>query len=101
MLFVWQPALFAKQRLVGAESGILEELELEIKETNFVDLYREVDRIVRERTAVDAADNVMVLSDLFSDSEREIFYDEVHITEIGNRMVAEAIQSRIFDLLTD
>ena len=99
VLFVWQPALFAKQRLVGAESGVLEELE--IQQTNFIDLYREVDRIVRDRTAADAADNVMALSDLFSDSEQELFYDHVHITEIGNRIVAEAIQSRIFDLLTD
>ena len=99
VLFVWQPTLFAKQRLVGAESGILEELE--IKATNFVDLYREVDRIVRERAAADAAGNVMMLSDLFSDSEQEIFYDRVHITEIGNQMVAEAIQSRLFDLLID
>ena len=99
VLFVWQPALFAKQKLVGAEARIL--AELEIGQTNFVVLYREVDRIVRQRAAADAADNVMVLSDLFSDSERELFYDRVHITEIGNLLVAQAIQSRIIDLLED
>ena len=99
LLFVWQPALFAKQMLVGAESRILEELEME--KTNFAALYRQVDRIVRHRVAADMTDDVIVLTDLFSDSEQELFYDRVHITEIGNLMVAEAIQSRISDLLTD
>ncbi len=99
VLFVWQPALFAKQTLVGAEARILEDPEM--NPTDFVALYREVDRIVRQRVAADATDNVIVLTDLFRDSERELFYDYVHITEIGNLMVAEAIQSRLLDLLTD
>ncbi len=99
VLFVWQPALFAKQTLVGAEARLLEDPETSPPE--FVALYREVDRIVRQRVAADATDNVMVLTDLFRDSEQELFYDRVHITEIGNLMVAEAIQSRLFDLLTD
>lgn len=96
VLFVWQPALFAKQKLVGAEAGILAELE-----PNFVALYREVDRIVRQRAASEGDEDVMVLSDLFGDSERELFYDRVHITEIGNSLVAQAIQDRIVDWLED
>ncbi len=43
----------------------------------------------------------MLLSDLFGDSERELFYDRVHITEIGNSLVAQAIQSKIVDWLED
>ena len=43
----------------------------------------------------------MILSDLFGDSEREFFYDRAQITEIGNSLVAQAIQSRIVDWLED
>ena len=107
VLFVWQPALFAKQNLVGAEARILAELKerpnagLEMEQPDFVALYREVDSIVRQRAASEGNEDVMILSDLFSDSERELFYDRVHITEIGNSLVAQAIQSRIIDLLDD
>ena len=68
---------------------------------NFIALYREVDSIVRQRVASEGDEDVMILSDLFGDSERELFYDGVHITEIGNLLVAQAIQSRIVDWLED
>ncbi len=107
-LFVWQPALFAKQKLVGAEARILAELEkeqpkaeLDDEQPDFVALYREVDSIVRQRAASEGDEDVMILSDLFGDSERELFYDRVHITEIGNSLVAQAIQDRIVDWLED
>ena len=99
LLFVWQPALFAKQKLVGAEAGIL--AEFETQHSGLVALYQEVDKLIRQRLASEAADDVLMLTDLFRDTERELFYDYVHITEIGNLLVAQAIQSRLADLLTE
>ena len=101
VLFVWQPALFAKQKLVGAEARILADLEKEHpkQSSSFAALYREVDSIVRQRVASEGDEDVLILSDLFGDSERELFYDSVHITEIGNLLVAQAIQDRIVDWL--
>ena len=42
-----------------------------------------------------------VLVRVLSVIKRELFYDRVHITEIGNLMVAQAIQGRIVDWLED
>lgn len=89
ILFIWQPALFAKETLVDAESRILEGLELE--NPNFIALYQDVDAIVRQRIQDEELDNILVLTDLFADSEQAIFYDLVHITEVGNLAVAEAL----------
>jgi len=97
VIFVWQPALFAKDALVGDEARILEDLEN--VNPNFVALYQEVDVIVRQRVESESRNNVIILTDLFRDSEQAIFYDLVHITEIGNLEVAGAIMPTLLNLL--
>ena len=96
-IFVWQPALFAKTNLSAFEASIAAELE----RTNpgFVDLYREVDALLRQ--AADAAgwDDVLIISDLFGEVDEEIFFDLVHINEIGNGYVAEALAPAIANVL--
>ena len=42
-----------------------------------------------------------VLGRVLTVIKRELFYDRVHITEIGNSLVAQAIQDRIVDWLED
>ena len=89
MIFVWQPTLFAKTSLAGDEARIL--ADLEINNPNFIELYQNVDALVREQVTENNIDNIIVLTDHFADSEEAIFFDLVHITEIGNLSVAEAI----------
>ncbi len=94
---IWQPALFGKNNLVDDEQRILDDLETE--SPNFIDLYKEVDRIVRNRIEEENLSNIIVLTDLFAEDEKAIFYDLVHITEIGNLTVADALIPTIRTLL--
>jgi lysophospholipase L1-like esterase len=87
VLFVWQPAIMFKDTLSESEQAIYERTENE-REGLFA-LYTEVDAIVRQRVV--GMENVIVLSDLFADDTETIFHDLVHITEIGNARVAEAL----------
>jgi hypothetical protein len=87
VLFVWQPAIIFKDTLSESEQGIYERTENERQ--GLFALYTEVDAIVRQRVA--GMDNVIVLSDFFADDTETIFHDLVHITEIGNARVAEAL----------
>ena len=88
-LFVWQPTLYAKTARTGAEQQFLDEVERQ--EAGFTDLYRAVVGIVRERAADENFDDILFLTDEFSDVSEGIFFDRVHITEIGNRQVAESL----------
>lgn len=98
VLFVWQPALFAKSARSPSEQQILADIERD--QPGFIDLYREVVRSVREWLAGEAADDVIILTDLFSDVESGIFIDRVHINEIGNRRIAESLVGSIADAVT-
>jgi len=97
VMFVWQPALFAKDNRVADEQRILDELDVE--NPDFVQLYQDVDSIVRQRVEDDNLDDVLILTELFRNNEQAIFYDLVHITEIGNLAVAEAILPTLLNLL--
>ncbi len=89
VIFVWQPAILFKDTLAGAEATIIEQMESD--NPGFIDLYREVDRLLRERVENRDWDDIIVISDLFVDDVRPIFHDLVHITEDGNFSVAQAI----------
>jgi hypothetical protein len=93
VLFVWQPAIMFKDTLSESEQGIYERTERE-RQGLFV-LYTEVDAIVRQR--VTGMENVIILSDLFAAETGTIFHDLVHITEIGNARVAEALMPHLQD----
>lgn len=97
VLFVWQPMITEKQSTTESEQGIITRMD----ETypGIIELYDEVNSIVLGRIEQESRDDIIVLSDLFADDEREIFYDLVHITELGNLTVAEAILPHIIPLL--
>ena len=99
ILFVWQPALFAKAARTEGEQRILDDVERQ--QSGFIDLYREVVGIVRERLTSDDTEDVLFLTDAFADVSDGIFFDRVHITEIGNRMVAESLIDPILNALSD
>lgn len=97
VIFVWQPAIMFKAPQTATEQAIIERWDNE--RAGLFDLYIEVDAIIRQR--VQNYDNIIVLSDLFIDVEETIFHDLVHITEVGNGMVAEAILPDIITLLNE
>jgi hypothetical protein len=68
-------------------------------EENWVlDFSRQQRRIFRERLAADQApEQVHDLSDMFAEVDRPIYIDWAHLSQAGNRMVAE----RIFETLRD
>ena len=99
VLFVWQPALFAKSKRSAAETRIFSEVER--GQPGFISLYQEAVKLLRERVAVEAADDIALLTDLFSDVEQGIFFDRVHISEIGNRQVADALLPEILEALAE
>lgn len=89
VLFVWQPAIIFKDDLSESEQAIYERTENE--RAGLFSLYIEVDTIVQTRINEGNFENIVILSELFVDSDEPIFHDLVHITEIGNAYVAEAI----------
>ncbi|MDE2854367.1 MAG: SGNH/GDSL hydrolase family protein [Chloroflexota bacterium] len=95
VLFVLQPALFAKSARTAAEQRILDDVES--AQPGFIDLYREVERIIREAVSDGRSDDMTFLTELFRDVSDGIFFDRVHINEIGNRHVAEALVAPIAD----
>ncbi len=97
VLFVWQPALFAKENLSEFEVQIAAERERSLP--GFMNLYRDVDSLMREIAMAESWDDVIILSDLFREIDEQIFFDLVHINEIGNRHVAEAIVDKIAERL--
>lgn len=99
VLFVWQPALFAKTARTDSEQRILDDVERQ--QSGFTDLYRAVVGIVRERQASESLEDTVFLTDAFVDVSEGIFFDRVHITEIGNRLVAESLIGPILDALAE
>lgn len=99
VLFVWQPALFAKAARTDGEQQIFDDIERQ--EPGFIDLYREVVRIVREGLAGDSTTDTVFLTDAFGEVSEGIFFDRVHITEIGNRRVAEALIDPVLNALAE
>lgn len=97
VLFVWQPAIIFKDSLSDSEQAIYQRSDNE--RAGIFDLYAEVDAIVRERVIEGDYENIVILSDLFANNTDTIFHDLVHITEIGNGIVAEAIVPHLTDLL--
>jgi lysophospholipase L1-like esterase len=95
VLFVWQPAIMFKDMLSESEQAIYQRTEKE--RPNLFALYTEVDTIVRQRLA--ATENTLILSELFANETDTIFHDLVHITEIGNAHVAEALLPNILALI--
>ncbi len=97
VLFVWQPTLFAKQQLTDFESQAMAEIARALP--GFFELYRAVDSFVHEQMLSAASDDVIMLTELFSESKDEIFFDEVHVNEIGNAQIAQFLLHPITDRL--
>jgi lysophospholipase L1-like esterase len=89
VLFVWQPSIIYKNQLIEGEVGADQRMRTE--RAGFAELYADADQLLRAQLAQDNPHNILLLSDLFKDDDRPLFYDLVHITEEGNQSVAQAI----------
>lgn len=89
VLFVWQPALFAKTALTPTEANILAQLDQELP--GFIELYRDVTAILRDKALAEGWTDLTFLTDVFRDHSGEIFFDRVHINEVGNMIVAQTL----------
>jgi lysophospholipase L1-like esterase len=94
LLFVWQPALFYKQPRSPEEETLWQANE--DRRPGLIDFYQQVDRLLREQTP----ENMAILSDLFQDTENQVFIDPVHITEDGNLAVAQTLLPRLIEILS-
>lgn len=99
VLFVWQSALAFKSPRVGIENVAYERLTSE--RAGLAELHIAVDAGLRQRLQAGDAPAVVSLADLFNGREEAIFYDLVHITEVGNQAVAEALLPHLQRLLAN
>ncbi len=93
VLFVWQPALFAKAKPTISEARILADIERD--QSGFVDLYRAAVGIARDGISREGAGDTVFLTDLFGDERESRFFDRVHVNELGNRQIAESLAPAI------
>lgn len=94
VIFVWHPSPYLKDSLCSYEEEYIETFLA--KYPGLRTLYLNVD--ARFRDGVQGLNShVLVLSDLFVESEECVFIDNVHTTEAGNRAVAEQIVRYLVD----
>jgi hypothetical protein len=89
VIFIWQPMLFFKQPLSDWENKAYQTTQQQFPGLDT--LTRQVDTALRQRVHDGQGQGVIVLSDLFQGDTRNIFFDNVHITEEGNLTVSEKI----------
>ena len=94
VIFVWQPSPYLKDSLCSHEQEYIETFLAE--RPGLRTLYLDVDARFRDRVQ-GLNCHVLVLSDLFAECEECVFIDNVHITETGNRAVAEQIVRYLVD----
>lgn len=97
VLFVWQPALYAKMNPTSTEAGIMSRVDEQMP--GFVELYRQVDKLIQEHASGDGRGDLVFLTDLFRDYTGDIFFDRVHVNELGNEIVAQSLLEPIMILL--
>lgn len=97
-LFVWQPAVAYKQSLTPQEQVFVDENRRTW--AGFDEMYLAVDEVLRRRVADEGLSDIVILSDLFANDTRYLFYDRVHVIEDANTMIAEAIIPSLTPLLT-
>lgn len=98
-LFVWQPAAVFKQNLTPQEQLLADENRRTW--AGFDEMYLAVDAVLRRRVAEEGLSDILILSDLFADETRYIFYDRVHVIEDANTMIAEAIIQSLAPMLAN
>ncbi len=97
VLFIWQPMITYKP-LTPAEQDMVTRAENAFP--GILAYYQQVDAALQARLATAEAADVLLLSDLFKDTDDGVFIDYVHISEDGNRAVAASVVPALSALLS-
>jgi lysophospholipase L1-like esterase len=91
-LFFWQPHI-----AMGGKSLTTEELEMKRRELDptLIEFYESVYRRIQQLAG--KHENLYYIADTFDSSDFQIWIDQVHVTPVGNRLIAE----RIFRVITE
>jgi hypothetical protein len=91
-LFFWQPHI-----AIGGKSLTTEELEMKRRELDptLIEFYESVYRRIQQLAG--KHENLYYIADTFDSSDFQIWIDQVHVTPVGNRLIAE----RIFRVITE
>lgn len=85
----WQPTLLGSESV--AEEAVLEKTDFMLADAGFRSLYKKVHEGINKIRAQDFYD----ISDVLDRRTSQLYYDNVHITEEGNEIVAK----KIFEIL--
>lgn len=97
-LFVLQPSLMVGDKILDpSEAEILSREEQNDAKRQSMEVYRAMRSELRRRLAADpeGLDRVHDLSDAFADVDEALYFDYVHISGEGNRVLAEEIHRLI------
>ncbi len=81
-IFFWQPTIYSKKHLSEVEQRWYGQSG---------EVFRATDAAFRQKMKAGKFENVYDLSDLFANDARTIFFDPVHVSEVGNDKIADAI----------
>lgn len=95
VLFIWQPSLYGKQTLNAFEQSAYQAMLL------LHPGFGELVRAVNYQIAIQRPDDLLILTDVFDHDPHSVFFDEVHITEFGNRSVAQRLLPDILARLSE
>lgn len=90
VLFVWQPSLFERANPTPDEWGVIAN-----SETKHYALQRASTQALREQLAQNPAEDVVLLTDVFDQDPRALYFDYSHTGALGNQLLAEALWAHI------
>jgi len=93
-LFYWQPIVFMKDHLTDYEAGALGDGR-EIEE-----LYAEASHLAAEADYLKGLNDFHDLCGIFKDRKEPVFIDWCHVTEEGNRIIAERMGADVLAALS-
>lgn len=89
VIVIWQPILFFKQSRSDWENTVYQFTQKQ--DPGLDTLCRQVDTELRRRVEEGTGQGIVLLSDIFQNDTRNLYIDDIHITEEGNLTIAEKI----------
>nr|QNO51694.1 hypothetical protein GMKFMAKO_00010 [Methanosarcinales archaeon ANME-1 ERB6] len=92
--FFWQPTIFSKQNLSSTEKGIIENSE---DPEDWEEFFDRTYSLVHSRINHFNSSNIYYIADIFDNEMATVFIDRWHISEEGNKKVADEIAKEIIE----
>ncbi len=92
-VFFWQPTIYTKKRLSEVEQRWYGQSREQVLRTApfFAGEYRVFNEAFQRKIKAGKIENVYDLSELFANDAETIFVDRFHVSEAGNRKIADAM----------